>query len=198
MAGDVERLRWFVHVGGYLFSSCWAVTETVGRVAPGNLRKLETRGEVLDQVTAAPCDPGSPYLDGVFAPGVVPIYHLVGAHLIDVTAPERVEVLVDSPECAERWGGGNLAAWFRTGHGRILDSVNHFDAQGLAEALGLKSEEDRRAFAMDHMGITFTRLRATDGEKWWSSSPKAAEHVRDLSAFSLITNFVRARRLQGY
>ena len=197
-AGDVERLAWFVRVGGYLFGSCWAVSETVQKVAPGHLRQLPTRGEVLDQVTAAPCAPDSPYLDGVFAPGVVPIYHLVGAHLIEVLTPERVEVLIDSPECAERWGDGNLAAWFRMGHGRILDSVNHFDAQGLAQAEGLKKPEDRQAYAVDHMGLSLTRLRATRDEGWWKSGPAASEEVRDLSAFGLITNFVRARRLEGY
>jgi len=195
---DVERLQWFVRVGGYLFGSCWAVTETVQRVSPGAVRQLTTKAEVLDQVSAVACDPDSPYLKDVFAPGVVPIYHLVGAHLIEVLEPERVEVLIDSPECAERWGGGNLAAWFRMGHGRILDSVNHFDAQGLAEAQGLKSEEDRMAYAVDHMGATYKRLRETRDEKWWSGSVKAAREIRDLSAFALITNFVKARRLESY
>ncbi|MDE0895231.1 MAG: HEAT repeat domain-containing protein [Planctomycetota bacterium] len=195
---DVERLRWFVKCGGYLFGSCWAIHETIERVSPGAIRKLPTASEVMDQVTATPCSLGSPYLKGVFATGVVPIYNLVGAHLIEVLEPERVEVLVDSAECAERWGEGNLTAWFSDGHGRLLDSVNHFEAQGLAEAIGLKSPEDRMAYAIDHMGISFEKIRETRGEKWWSSNMKAANEIRDLSVFNLITNFVRARRIEGY
>ncbi|MFT5080270.1 MAG: HEAT repeat protein [Planctomycetota bacterium] len=195
---DVERLQWFVKCGGYLFGSCWAIHETIERVAPGAIRKFPTSSEVMDQVTASPCDPENSYLKGVFPAGVVPIYNLVGAHLIEVMEPERVEVLVDSAECAERWGEGNLTAWFREGHGRILDSVNHFDAQGLAEATGLKTDEDRMAYAIDHMGISFAKIRETRKEKWWSGNMKAAEHIRDLSVFNLITNFVRARRIDGY
>ena len=112
--------------------------------------------------------------------------------------PERVEVLIDSPECAEKWGGGGeLAAWFRQGHGTILDSVNHFDVQGLELAMGLKEPEQRMAYAVDHMGLDYERLRATKDADWWDSSVKAAREVRDLSVFELVTNFVRLRRIAG-
>ncbi|MDP6989496.1 MAG: HEAT repeat domain-containing protein [Planctomycetota bacterium] len=193
----VERLEWFVHVGGYLFASCWALHETIERIEPGLVRKLETGGEVLDNVLASPCATDSPYLEGVFTAGVRPIYALQGAHLIEVLHPERVEVLVDSPECAERWGGGELACWFRLGHGVVLDSVNHFDLQGLELASHLKKREERMAYAMDHMGLSHERLRATRKEKWWDNNLKAAREVRDLSVFRLVTNFVRLRRIQG-
>jgi hypothetical protein len=196
-AADVARLEWFVSVGGYLFGSCWAVHETIERATPGRVRKLETRDEVLDKVLATPWAAGSPYLEGVFLPDVRPIYSLFGAHLIEVLEPEAVEVLVDSPECAERWGGGNLACWFSFGHGKVLDSVNHFDLQGLEEATWLKTPEDRMAYAVDHMGTSFERIRATAKEKFWDSNTKASKEVRDLSVFKLVTNFVRLRRLEG-
>lgn len=194
---DVPRLEWFVKVGGYLFGSCWALHETIERIAPGPVRKLPTDSEVLDEVPASPCVAGSPYLDGVFKDGVVPVYSLVGAHLIEVLQPERVEVLIDSPVCAERWGGGELACWLRVGHGVVLDSVNHFDLQGLENAVGLKSEEDRMAWAVDHMGLSYERLRATRDEKWWGNALKASREVRDLSVIRLVTNFVRLRRIEG-
>lgn len=196
-AGDVERLRWFLLVGGHLCGSCWALTETVGRVAPGYLERLPTRDEVLDQVEAGPCAADSPYLEGVFGEAVVPVYHLEGAHLLRVLRPEAVEVLVDSPACAERWGGGTLAAWFRHGHGTVLVSANHFRAQGLEQVNGLSSPEERRAYAMDHMGLGFEFLRETAGDKFWSSTPRAAAEVHDLSVFRIVTNFVRLRRLEG-
>lgn len=194
---DVERLEWFVRCGGYLFGSCWALHETIERIAPGPVRKLETRDEVLDQVVATPWALSSPYLTGVFPEGVEPIYHLVGAHLIEVLEPERVEVLIDSPQALEDWGGGDLACWFRVGHGVILDSVNHFASQGFAEVSGLKSREDRMAYAVDHLGLSLAELRATREEKYWDSTNKAAEAVRDLSVFELVTNFVRLRRIEG-
>ncbi len=194
---DVERLSWFVRVGGYLMGSCWALQETIARAYPGMVRRLPTSGEVLDEVVASPCVEGSPYLEGVFPPDCRPIYTLEGAFLIQVLDPERVEVLVDSPACAARWGGGNLVAWFPAGHGVVLDSANHFDLQGLARARGLKKPEERKAWAVDHMGLGLERLRELSDEKFWKKNPSAAANVKDLSVFRLVTNFVRRKRSQA-
>jgi len=194
--GDVDPIAWFVRTGGFLFGSCWALGETIDKVAPGVIRKTSTRDQVLDDVRALPCKAESPLLNGVFGPGVVPIYHLEGAHLIDVVDVERCEVLIDSPDAAERWGSGNLAAWFHSGHGVILDSVNHFDLQGLEKAPAeIKTDRDRQAYAVDHMGLTFEKWRATRTEAYWKIAPRASKSVPDLSAFRLITNFVRSKRI---
>ena len=194
---DVARLAWFVRVGGYLFGSCWAVHETIARALPGVVGRLATRGEVLDNVRAAPCSADSPYLEGVFQADVTPFYALEGAYLIDVLDPERCEVLVDSPECHDRWGGGNLAVWFAAGHGVVLDSVNHFDEQGLARATWLKKPEHRMAYAVDHMGLSYADLREVRKAGFWKKSQEAAKEVKDLSVFRLITNFVRQKRIAG-
>ncbi|MBK7643941.1 MAG: HEAT repeat domain-containing protein [Planctomycetes bacterium] len=195
-AQDVERLAWFVRAGGHLFGSCWALTETIDRIAPGVIHKAETASEVLDHVPAMPADATSPFLEGVFGRDVQPIYELEGAHLIEVQDPERAHVLVDSPLCAEHWGSGNLAAWFPVGHGLILDSVNHFEAQGLELAEGLKTREDRQAYALDHMGLAWADLRATKDEKFWDNSLRASEKIADLSVFRLVTNFVERWRIE--
>jgi HEAT repeat protein len=194
---DVARLAWFVRVGGYLFGSCWAVQETIERALPGVVGRLDTRGEVLDDVPASACAPDSPYLEGVFGTDVVPEYALEGAYLIRVIDPERCEVLVDSPTCFDRWGGGNLAAWFSAGHGIVLDSVNHFEEQGLARATWLKKPEERQAYAVDHLGLSYADLRAVRDEKWWKKATESAEQVKDLSVLRLITNFVRQKRIAG-
>ncbi|MCZ6598177.1 MAG: HEAT repeat domain-containing protein [Planctomycetota bacterium] len=194
---DIDRLAWFLRTGGYLFGSCWAVQETIERVYPGVVRRLPTRGEVLDDVLATPCVDDSPYLEGVFGLDVEPMYALEGAYLIEVVDPERCEVLIDSPECADRHGEGNLAVWFTVGHGVVLDSVNHFEEQGLKRATWLKKPEERMAFAVDHMGLTYEELRKSRGEKFWKKSTQAAEIVKDLSVFRIITNFVRQKRIAG-
>lgn len=192
---DVERLRWFVLAGGHLFGSCWALHETIERALPGVLAKQETASEVLAIVEARACEENSPYLDGVFTEGAQPMYALEGAHLIDVIDPERAQVLIDSPEAAEEFGCGNMAAWFSAGHGTVLDSVNHFEAQGLENAQGLKKPIDRQAYAVDHMGLALDKLRAIRAEPWWDNNAKASKEITDLSVFRLVTNFVRLRRL---
>ncbi len=194
---DVERLAWFVRVGGYLFCSCWALKHTAELVYPGMVQKFATKGgQVLDNVYSEECPTDSPYIDGVFDGVTRPIYVLYGAHLIEVLDPEGVEVLIDSPDCATRWGGGNLAAWFDAGHGTILDSANHFDLQGLEKAMGVKGIEGRKAYAMDHMGLSYDDVRAIP-DKVWKSGTKANKEARDMSAFRLITNFVRQKRREN-
>ena len=161
------------------------------------VRKYQTVGEVLDLVGADNCAQGSDYLEGVFSKGVQPLYSLEGAHLIEVLDKERAQVLIDSPQCAENWGAGDLAVWFPAGHGVVLDSVNPFEEQGFTKATGLKKPEQLQAYAVDHLGLSYADLRATRDEKYWKSPSKAAGEVLDLSVFKLITNFVRIKRLRG-
>jgi hypothetical protein len=117
--------------------------------------------------------------------------------LIDVRDRAWAEVLIDSPECAARHGGGELAAWFAAGHGVIVDSVNHFDLQGLETVAGLKSAEERQAWAIDRMGLDWASWRATRREKYWGNALRASEAIHDRSAFRFVTNFVRERRIAG-
>ncbi len=191
---DVERLQWFVRVGGYLFCSCWALHHTVEPVIPGIVQKLPTKSEVLDNVVAERCPGDSPFLDGVFPSFTRPIYVLYGSHLIQVLQPERVEVLIDSPMTAGRHGGGNLACWFVAGHGVVLDSANHFDLQGLERVVGLKTAQDRMAYAMDHMGLDYPDLRELRQGDVWNDQAESVKRARDLSMFRFITNFVRSMR----
>lgn len=195
---DLEPLAWFVRTGGSLFGSCWSLSETIARIEGNVMQKAVTRDQVMDDVRALPVDADSPLLTGVFPPSVVPIYHLEGAHLIQVLDQERCEVLIDSPDAAERWGCGNLAAWFFCGHGVLFDSANHFDLQGLEKAPDLKTDKDRQAYAVDHMGLSFETWRTTRSEGYWKNPGKASQSVPDLSAFRLLTNFVRSKRIGAY
>ncbi|WP_419191036.1 HEAT repeat domain-containing protein [Saltatorellus ferox] len=196
---DVEVVQWYVRAGGALFTSCWALSYTVVPTSPAVIRKAPSPGEVVDHVFARPTTTAleSPYLRGVFEGGVQPFYSLLGAHLIQVVDPERAEVLLDSPYAAARHGSGDLAAYFRMGHGVILDTANHFEEQGFSSAEGLKGDEECQAFAVNHMGYSLKDLRRTRDEKWWKSPSKAAAEIADLSVFRILTNFVREKRING-
>jgi len=193
---DVEALSWFVRAGGYLFSSCWALHETIEKIYPGIVQRYQTPGaQVIDyNVTAAPCEPDSLYFDGVFDQWTRPLYVLEGAHLIEQLDRDRVEVLIDSPCSATSWGSGNLACWFTAGHGVILDSVNHFNHQGFHFAKDMKTAEDRMAFAMDHMGITYADARDFMARKVFDKTSSCEKEVTDQSAFKFLSNFVRCKR----
>ncbi|MCE9636234.1 MAG: HEAT repeat domain-containing protein [Planctomycetes bacterium] len=190
---DVEPLQWFVRVGGYMFASCWALHHTVEKVYPGVVRRWPLKGQVIDTVEAHACRDASPFLEGVFTNGGTPMYVLEGAYLIEVLDQERSEVLIDSPWTEAKYGAGDLAAWFSAGHGVILDSVNHFDLQGFDRAEGLKTAADRKAYALDHLGMTYDEIRKIS-DATWDNGTKAGKEAKDLSAFRFITNFVREKR----
>lgn len=195
---DAQALAWFVRAGGYLFSSCWALHETVVKVYPGVVRRFMTKSkgnDVIDYTPIAkPCIPDDPFLDSVFDEWTEPQYVLEGAYLLEVLDPDRCEVLIDSPQAATTWGSGGMAAWFNAGHGVILDSVNHFSHQGYHFASWLKTAEDRMAYAMDHMGVTYSDLRMLAEKKVFDSPQRAEKEVTDESAFRFLSNFVRFKR----
>ena len=65
------------------------------------------------------------------------------------------------------------------GHGVVLDSVNHFEEQGLARATWLKKPEERQTYAVDHLGLSYADLRAVRDERWWKKATESAEQVKD-------------------
>jgi HEAT repeat protein len=191
---DVEAIQFYVHAGGYLFASCWALTHTVQRCFPQIVQKYENRRQVVDTVEAEMVPGDSPLTEGVFTAGCQPLYELMGSHLIEVIDPERFEVLIDSPDTATRWGEGNLAGWFTIGHGLVLDSANHFDLQGMSQAR-LADEKDRMAFAVDRLGYDYGELRKLREKGVFLKQPIAVKSTRDLTIFRFITTFVRQKRL---
>ena len=190
----MDRLRWFVRTGGHLFVSCVQAPEVFEPLAPARVRALAAKSPVSEPVFPEPCPGESPWMQDVFSPFARPIYGLRLAALIEVLQPERVEVLIDSPDCATRWGGGNLACWFQLGHGIILDTSNLFSVHELLNVGGLKSGLDRMAYAMDHMGVDYEEARRLAERKVWDSQTEATKAVHDFSPLRLLTNFVRFKR----
>lgn len=189
---DVERIEWFVRSGGYLFASCWGLTETIGKAFPGVAELHRTPAQVMDEVRAEPLgDDGM--MRSVIRPGTRTRYVLEGSHLISVEDDERFEVLVDSVQCAARWGEGNLAGFFTVGHGLVFDSANHFDLQGMKRTVPEGSKE-RKVLAMDVLGYAFDEIRELEDKGVFKSEKRCAEQLEDLSMFRLLTNFVMKKR----
>lgn len=190
---DIERVEWFTRCGGYLFASCWSLTETVGKAFPGIARKHETPEQIMDEVRAVALS-NEGLMKGVLRPGTRTRYVLEGSHVIAPIDRERFEVLIDSPECAARWGEGNLAGWYTIGHGLVFDSANHFDLQGMKRAVP-KFPKERRAMAMDILGYSHAEARDFDKRGVFSSEKRCVDELEDLSMFRLVTNFVTKKRL---
>lgn len=191
-ADDIARVEWFVRCGGYLFASCWSLTETVGKAFPDIARKHQTADQVMDEVRAEGLSIDG-LMKGVLRPATRTRYVLEGSHIISPIDKERFEMLIDSPECAARWGEGNLAGWYTIGHGLVFDSANHFDLQGMKRAVP-KTPKERRAMAMDVLGYSHAEARDLEKRGIFMSEKKCMEDLEDLSMFRLVTNFVTKKR----
>ena len=59
----------------------------------------------------------------------------------------------------------------------------------------LRTESDRMAFAMDHLGYEYKELRELRARGVFRKATDAEKETRDLSTFRFITTFVREKRL---
>lgn len=189
---DVERLDWFVRSGGYLVSTCWALTNTLVRTFPGTIHADRT-AQQAGLVDAQPGDPESPLLEHVIHEGTRLLYRLAGYQIILIDDPERFDVLVDSIEADQNWGQGILCGWFPVGHGLALNSTNHFALQGMT-GLNLKTERDRAAYALERLGYTYEKVRELSADGAFRNDRSAAEACDDQTFMRLIARIVHQKR----
>jgi HEAT repeat protein len=194
---DLEQMRWFVHAGGLLVCSCKALTNQAAEIRHGFVRQFTAKSDADDLVAVDPCRDDDVSAT-VFREATRPRFPLVGAHLIDVVDPERVELLVDSAECESEWDCGALLATWSVGHGRIVACASHLESPGLEcqQAPAMKDAADRMAYALDSMDYGYADLRAIPAEVWKSGN-KSADEVRDLGAFRYVTGLVRRHRREA-
>ena len=69
------------------------------------------------------------------------------------------------------------------------------EASANSDGVLLGTEEDRMAFAVDHLGYGSDELRALRAEGVFRKQPEAIKRTRDLTIFRFITTFVRQKRL---
>lgn len=192
-ADDAQRVSWFVRAGGHLFATCTALHNTVMTVFPGKLKHAPKNSGGPGPVDGFPVAGDEGYLRGVFDHRSRPRYQLAGTHLPVPIDPDIVHVLVDSTDACTNWGSGSLAAWFSVGHGVVFDSANHFVLQGMA-AERLKTIDERRAYALERLGLDFPTIRDLDRRGVFKSKSKAAKECDDRTMMRLVARFVFTKR----
>lgn len=193
---DTEAIEWCVRSGGLLMSSGFDLRLCLVKIAPDCMATTESAPSGKSQTTLVPlsvCSDG-PLVAGVFAPGVRPVRNANPRLMLEVLDPDRVDVLLDSPETAAAFGPSNAAVALRIGHGFALAVSGHVDVLGVPYFAGTKTADERAAIAMDRMGLSHAEVRRLRAEKVFDSLPRCGTEVLDLSAFRLLTNGVRAWR----
>ena len=195
-----EYLRWFVHVGGYLMTTDWALQNAVTRAFPGYLARDNRAKTGNDVVIIEPADIDHPLLEGVFDKTTQLMWWLeIIAFPMRIADPFRADILVDSIEMlTKKYGSSTMAAAFDFGHGKVQHCISHFYLQeeGLTNRTTSKS---RKIFAADNLGISLDQIRRLESRGFFDGQINEAmtkEIAEDYSMFRLIVNFVVAKRKQ--
>jgi HEAT repeat protein len=190
---SLERVQWFVDVGGYLMTTDWALTKTIEPGFPGYLKQFSGSSTGNDVVVVEDAHPGHPFTAGVFD-GVPALkwWLEVQAFPMTVVWPERTEVLVDSSEMRQRYGSSPMAATFRWGLGKVQHSISHFYLQeeGMQQA---QKPRDRMVFAADNLGLSLDEIRKIAKDKGFDgnlSEETMKKVAPGYSMFRLIVNVV--------
>lgn len=189
----MERVRWFVNVGGYVMTTDWALTKTVMPCFPGYMEQYSRSSTGNDVVVVENAALGHELTDGIF--GEVPALQWwleIQAFPITIVYPERCNVIVDSSEMKERYGSSPMATEFRWGLGRVQHSLSHFYLQeeGMQQA---SKPLQRKIFAADHLGLSLDQIRTLE-ERGVFTGGLDAETMKqiapDYSMFRIIVNLI--------
>jgi len=196
---NVARIQWFVHVGGYLMATDWALQNAVVRAFPGYVDRHSKSKTGNDVVIIEAADPEHPLLRGVFNRTTKLMWWLeVIAYPMTVADPFRTEILVDSLEMLQKYASSPMATVFDFGHGKVETCVSHFFLQeeGLTNRT---TSRDREIFAADNLGISLEQIRKLKARGFFDGQITEAmtkEIAEDYSMFRLIVNFVVEKRRQ--
>ena len=125
----LPRVERFVHAGGSLFTTDWALRHVIEPAFPGILA-YNDRPTADDVVRIEIRARDNRFLNGVLDGADDPQWWLEGSsYPIRILDPGRVEVLLTSREMADKYGEAPLAVLFGWGEGEVLHMVSHYYLQ---------------------------------------------------------------------
>ncbi len=126
----LDRIEGFVRNGGYLFTTDWGLENVLERRFSQYVRTLRDRGRVImtdDETISFQAATKHPLLRGLPGGAKTSRWWLEDSSiLIDVVAPQAVDVLIRSKELKSRYGSDVVAVTFKHGKGRVVHVLGHF------------------------------------------------------------------------
>ena len=125
----LARIKSFVHNGGMLVTTDWALTNVLEKLYPAYLKYNQTA--TADDVVRVMFEPvEDTFLQGLLDPKDEPVWWLEGSsYPIQILDPEKVTVLVSSKEMKEKYGESPIVITFEVGQGKIYHMTSHFYLQ---------------------------------------------------------------------
>lgn len=150
---SIEKIRAFVHSGGNLVTTDWALHNVIERAFPGYVEwNSESTGDEVVGVRVI--DSSHPFVAGIMSDKGEPQWWLEGgSYPIKVLNRDEVSVLVDSPELGKRYAESPVAILFHFGHGEVFHMLSHYYLQR-TELKTTRHSTGADIFVFDEMGLT--------------------------------------------
>lgn len=189
-----EYLQWMVICGGYMATTDWSLVNATTKTFPGVVKGYVKQSTGNDVVVVEPVAPDHPICRGVFREDVELMWWLeIQAFPIAIDDPGRANVLVDSLEMLTRYGSSAMMVEWTEGLGKVMHSTSHFYLQkeGFAKA---SNEEERKIFAVDHLGLTPQEIRELDKKGAFKDIDNTTPISRTYSMFHLLANYINEKQ----
>lgn len=124
----LDRVRSFVHEGGLLVTTDWALRHVIERAFPG---KIAYGGHATsDDVVRVVFEPvEDTFLEGLIDDDDDPLWWLEGSSYPIRVVDPSVRVLVKSEEMRAKWGEPAIVVAFEAGKGKVYHMTSHFYLQ---------------------------------------------------------------------
>ena len=130
-----ERVRRFVAAGGFLYTTDHAVHQLIEPIFPNTIAWTgQTTSEQIVSVKVHGTEADRGLLNSLGGNAKELWQTAGGGFPFKVLDPNRVTVLMESPEAAKLFGSGNIAARFRYEDGQVIHVTGHFFSQPGQEA----------------------------------------------------------------
>lgn len=124
-----EKVRRFVAAGGFLYTTDHAVKQLIEPLFPNTIAYAGTTNEQVFPVKVKGSDADRGLLSSLGGNAKEMWQTAGGGYTFKVLNPEKVTVLMDSPEMAKAYGSGLIAARFRYEDGQVIHVTGHFFSQ---------------------------------------------------------------------
>lgn len=190
MPDTFPKIEKFVADGGHLFTTDWALINTLERAIPGFLKSSQLRtGDSVVSIEKAYTGE-SELLKHVFLPGGTPSWWVFSSHPYKVHS-DAVRQLVSSKQLRTQFGLEAVASEFVYKKGRVIHTATHFYQQ---RSIIVTREQARSGdeYVRNDMQIDISRLEADFAARL--KNIKAGQLEDTYSVIRFIANVIIARK----
>jgi hypothetical protein len=190
MPDTFAKIEKFVADGGHLFTTDWALINTLEHAIPGFLKSSQLRSG-NGVISIQRVDTGeSELLKNVFLPGGTPSWWVFSSHPYEIRS-DKVRLLVKSDQLKKQFNLEPVASEFNYKNGKVIHTATHFYQQRsiITSRHQARSGDD---YVRNDLQIDISRLEADFAARL--KNIKAGQLEDTYSVIRFIANVIIARK----